>query len=109
MSIMLRLIQHTSQIIRRSRENHLMDKFRDQATALTPQIVAETEEAWRIYVRSQLSKCLAEGEQITEGSEPAAWIRVLEKSRDAAWKAEVIKKDEKFDMHLKALVSSLHE
>lgn len=84
-----------------------MDKFRDQASALTPQIVAETEEAWRIYVRSQLSKSLAEGEQISEGTESAVWIHVLEKSRDAAWKAEVIKKDEKFDMHIKALVSTL--
>ena len=83
-----------------------MEKFRDQAAALTPQIVAEIDEAWRMYLRTQLGKALVEDVQISEGSETVAWAQVLERSKDSAWKAEALKRDEKFDMHLKALVST---
>lgn len=95
------------QIIRRSRENHLMDKFRSNATGLTSELIAEIEEAWRMYLRSQLEKALDEAELPKAGSELDSWTEILSKSQNAEWKLERSRKDEKFDMHLKALVSGL--
>lgn len=41
---------------------------------------------------------------LEDGSEDRIWEDVLLKSQDATWKLECTKRDEKFDMHLKALV-----
>ena len=58
-------------------------------------------------MHSQLSKSLDDVELPKKGSELESWKYLLEKSQDMEWKGERLKRDEKFDMHLKALVCML--
>lgn len=93
-------------IIRRSRENHLLDKFKSNASALTTNLIAEVEDAWKVYLRTQLAKALEETELPEEGRELEWWGVIWDKAQDAEWRQDRTKKDDKFDMHLKALDTS---
>lgn len=96
-----------SQIIRGSREKHLLDEFRLQNTALTAELIAEIDDAWRIYLHSQLTKALSQEDLPKEGNEGNSWAELVAKSQNLEWRLECRKRDEKFDMYLKALVSEL--
>ncbi|PAV18442.1 cysteinyl-trna synthetase [Pyrrhoderma noxium] len=91
-------------IIRRSREAHLLEKYRENTKELSKELITEVEEAWKEYLHSQLSKSLDDVELPKKGSELESWKYLLEKSQDMEWKGERLKRDEKFDMHLKALL-----
>ena len=95
------------QIIRRSRETHLLEKFRETSRSLNQALIDEVEEAWRTYFTSQLTKALEAADQPVAGEEVASWEKLSQKMQDASWKQDCAKRDEKFDMHMKALVSSL--
>ncbi|KAH8118931.1 tRNA synthetases class I (C) catalytic domain-containing protein [Phellopilus nigrolimitatus] len=77
-----------------------------ERNALTAELVAEIDDAWRAYLRSQLAKALTDEDLPEEGNETRSWIDILAKSRNVEWKLERSKKDEKFDMHLKALAKT---
>lgn len=82
-----------------------MDKFRSNSNGLTSDLITEVEDAWRIYLHSQLRKALDEADLPKKGNEMQSWTNILTKAKSPEWKQERTKKDEKFDMHLKALVS----
>ncbi|KAF7332125.1 DALR-2 domain-containing protein [Mycena kentingensis (nom. inval.)] len=94
-------------IIKRARQNHLLEQFRAETTAITPDLVAQIHDAWRIHIRKQLGKGLPAGLAPAEGEEDAFWPRLLELAGDPAWKQECTKRDEKFDMHLSAASQTL--
>ncbi|KAI0784742.1 cysteinyl-tRNA synthetase [Abortiporus biennis] len=88
-------------IILRARQVYLVDKFREEQTALTPELVETVLIAWKEYVQSKLAKGLA-SELPAVGSERDAWPNLSSKIQDKVWKQEGLKRDEKFDMHLTA-------
>ncbi|KAL5528718.1 CYR1_2 [Sanghuangporus sanghuang] len=90
-------------IIRRSRETHLLEKFRAGSNLLTNELISEIEDAWKVYLRSQLAKAMDEAELPSNTGEAELWEDIRVKSQNEGWKSERIKRDEKFDMHLKAL------
>lgn len=92
------------QIIRRSRETHLIEKFRESSRILRQSLIDEVEDAWRTYFNSQLTKALEAADLPVAGEEVASWENLSRKMQNAGWKQECLKRDEKFDMHMKALV-----
>ncbi|CAK5265381.1 unnamed protein product [Mycena citricolor] len=86
-------------IIKRARQNHIFDKFRDGTTALSAELIAQVHDAWRMHVRQQLKKGLPATDVPAEGSEDACWPRLVELSQNKDWKQECVRRDEKFDMH----------
>jgi cysteinyl-tRNA synthetase len=95
------------EIIQRSRENHILKLLREQTEGLTLQLIDEVEDAWRIYFVKILARSLPESDRPVEGTETESWALLLERVKDAAWKAECMKREEKFDMQFKALVSDV--
>ena len=93
------------EIIQRSRENHVLKLFRKQTRSLTEQLIHEVEDAWRIFFVDIFSKSLSETDRPTKGTEAETWVRVLEYVKDSTWRSECMKREEKFDMQFKALVS----
>lgn len=92
------------QIIDRARKTHLLETFLKESTQLTPELIAQTEDAWRLYIRTKVAKGLPESERPAEDQEDATWKRVSESITDPAWKAEALKRSEPFDMHATAAV-----
>ncbi|EGO25879.1 hypothetical protein SERLADRAFT_437591 [Serpula lacrymans var. lacrymans S7.9] len=89
-------------IILRARQNHLFNKFRSETTSLSPELIAQIQEAWSIYVHEKISKGLPESERPSNGDEAKSWPRLADLFKDKAWKQECLKRDEKFDMHFSA-------
>lgn len=92
------------QIINRSRESHLLNEFRGQTHALTQELVSDVQNAWDRYLLSDLVDKLPSEEQPAGETPTLYWSKILEKSKNAIWKSEILKKKEKFDMQLSALV-----
>ena len=92
------------QIIDRARKTHLLETFLKESTQLTPELIAQTEDAWRLYIRTKVARGLPESERPAEGQEDATWKRISESITDTAWKAEALKRSEPFDMHATAAV-----
>ena len=82
-----------------------MEQLRTRSSSLTVDLIDEVDQSWLAYLHGKLTKSLPNEEKLDAGSETAAFPRIVQRSQDAEWKAECIKRDEKFDMHLKALVS----
>ncbi|KAA1471808.1 hypothetical protein DENSPDRAFT_837899 [Dentipellis sp. KUC8613] len=89
-------------IILRARQNHLVQKFRSETQALSPELIAQVVDSWTSYVRSKLSKGLLPADVPASGTEWQSWSNLTKKAQDKAWKAECLTRDEKFDMHLSA-------
>ncbi|KAI0049963.1 hypothetical protein FA95DRAFT_1488235 [Auriscalpium vulgare] len=89
-------------IILRARQNHLVKKYRGETRALSPDLVNEVRAAWESYVRSKVGKGLAESDRPAPGTEWDAWAALAQKFQDKSWKAEGLKRDEKFEMHFSA-------
>ncbi|KLO15365.1 cysteinyl-tRNA synthetase [Schizopora paradoxa] len=91
-------------IINRSRESHLLNEFRGQTHVLSQELVSDVQNAWDAYLLSDLADRLPEEDQPVGDETPSSyWNKILEKSKNAVWKAEILKKKEKFDMQLSAL------
>lgn len=84
-----------------------METFRTQTTAMSSSLIDEVEDAWRTYLRSDFAKGLPEADKPSKGSEAEAWEHVLLKAAQPAYRSECLKRDEKFDMKRKALVSAV--
>ncbi|KIJ61294.1 hypothetical protein HYDPIDRAFT_96924 [Hydnomerulius pinastri MD-312] len=89
-------------IILRARQNHLFDNFRSQTSSLTPELITKVKDAWRSHILDKVSKGLPEDIRPTTENVDAEWPRIVEFTQDKARKAECLKRDEKFDMHLSA-------
>ena len=70
-------------------------------------LVETVTRAWKDYVQSKVSKGLPESSRPAAGKEADVWPDLSSRVQDREWKQECLKRDEKFDMHMKALVSSV--
>jgi cysteinyl-tRNA synthetase len=91
------------EIIQRLWENHILKLLCEQIEGLTLQLMDKVEDMWRIYPVKILARNLLESDRPTEGTETESWALLLERVKDATWKAECMKREEKFDMQFKAL------
>lgn len=82
-----------------------MEQLRTRSSSLTTDLIDEVDQSWLAYLHGKLSKGLPNEDKLDAGNEIDAFSRVLQRSQDTEWKIECSKRDEKFDMHLKALVS----
>ncbi|KAJ7049675.1 tRNA synthetases class I (C) catalytic domain-containing protein [Mycena amicta] len=94
-------------IIKRARQNHLLDKFRDETSAVSPELIAQVHAAWRIHVHKELRKGLPDTLAPAEGDEDAFWPRLVELIQNKDWKQECLRRDEKFDMHFSSASQTL--
>jgi cysteinyl-tRNA synthetase len=93
-----------TQIIKRARQNHLLDKFREETKGVSPELITQVHAAWRIHVREELGKGLPVGDAPREGDEDTFWPRLTELIQNKDWKQECLRRDEKFDMHFSSAV-----
>ncbi|KAJ7761004.1 tRNA synthetases class I (C) catalytic domain-containing protein [Mycena metata] len=94
-------------IIKRARQNHLLDKFREETKGVSPELIAQVHDAWRIHVREALSKGLLESDAPKAGEEDKAWPRLAELIQNKDWKQECLRRDEKFDMYFSSASQTL--
>ncbi|KAJ7346841.1 tRNA synthetases class I (C) catalytic domain-containing protein [Mycena albidolilacea] len=86
-------------IIKRARQNHLLDKFTGETKEVSAELITQVHIAWRKHVREQLRKGLLEGDVPKEGNEDDAWYHLVELAQNNDWRQQCIRRDEKFDMH----------
>jgi cysteinyl-tRNA synthetase len=94
------------QIIIRARHQYHLDTLSDNTPKVTPELIALVEKAWLVYLSKQLSKGLEDKSIIVSGQEDGSWQKIEELAKDNAWVQAGNSRDEKFSMHLKALVCS---
>jgi hypothetical protein len=93
-----------TQIIIRARQTHLVDGFRAQHTALTPALAETLLAAWDAYARAKLPKGLqlpADSAELAFDAWPALHAGV---QAAPARRADALRRDEKFDLHMSTLV-----
>jgi len=93
-------------IILRARQNHLLDRFREETKSLSPELIARLRSAWHVYVRDQVGKGLRESDKPQLGQEESHWPRIVELTQNGGWKQECLKRDEKFDMRFSTAVGT---
>ncbi|KAJ7267656.1 tRNA synthetases class I (C) catalytic domain-containing protein [Mycena haematopus] len=86
-------------IIKRARQNHLLEKFREETKGVSPELITKVHAAWRNHVREQLRRGLPAADAPKAGDEENAWPRLAELIQNKDWKQECLRRDEKFDMH----------
>lgn len=89
-------------IILGARQKHLFETFRDQTSSLSQELIDKIHTAWKAHVLNKVSKALPDQVKPQSGEEDSGWLRVIEFVQDNGLKAECVKRDEKFDMHLTA-------
>ncbi|KAI0948990.1 hypothetical protein AcW1_008711 [Taiwanofungus camphoratus] len=89
-------------IILRARQTYLVDKFRSETAALSPELVEQVQTAWVDYVATKVGKGLPEAERSNKGEQKEVWPHLVECFQDMAWKQECLRRDEKFEMHYSA-------
>jgi len=94
-------------IIKRARQNHLLDTFRSETKALTLKLINQVYAAWQAHIQQNVAKGLPKAERPIEGDEEQAWSRLGELIQDKAWKLECVRRDEKFDMHFSSAARTL--
>lgn len=82
-----------------------MEQLRTRSSSLTSDLIDEVDHSWHAYLHGKLSRGLPNEDKPEAGNEIDIFPRIIQRSQDAEWKIECSKRDEKFDMHLKALVS----
>jgi cysteinyl-tRNA synthetase len=97
------------QIIKRARQNHLVDELKSRTTSLTPELLVQVDEAWSQYARSQLFPGLPDTDRPAVGEEKTQWSKLLTLNENVEWRAGCLKRDEKFGMHFTAVVRCYQE
>ena len=82
----------------------MLDKFRAVTQTLSSELLASVRGAWEAYVRTKVCAGLAVSDSPAPGAEWDGWPALVQKFTDKAWKAEGLKRDEKFEMHFNAAV-----
>jgi hypothetical protein len=98
-------VSTVTKIIARARQNYLLDQFRAATTAFSSDLITLVTKAWTTYLCKQVAEGVPDGQKPLDGQEQAAWKMILERVKDAAWKTDCMKRDEKFDMRFTAAVS----
>lgn len=94
-------------IILRARQKYLFERFRDQVASLSADLIDRVSAAWKAHVLNRVSRALPDDVKAREGDENASWLRIEQFIEDKDRKAECLKRDEKFDMHLRAALQTL--
>ncbi|KAK0242105.1 tRNA synthetases class I (C) catalytic domain-containing protein [Armillaria nabsnona] len=87
-------------IIKRARQNHLLDKFRAETTSVSSDLIDRIRVAWRTYVREKVGKGLPDTRVLSPGEEDTKWSEIAVLAQNAQWKQDCLRRDEKFDMYL---------
>ena len=85
----------------------MVERFREQHKALTPELLDVILSSWLSYVQSKVSKGLPNSEKPTPGAEQEAWPNLVARFQDKSWKQDCLKRDEKFEMHFTAAVRDI--
>lgn len=91
-------------IIKRARQNHLLDKFRAETTSVSSNLIDRIRVAWRTYVREKVGKGLPDTKVLSPGEEDTKWSEIVVLAQNAQWKQDCLRQDEKFDMYLSSAV-----
>ncbi|KAJ4473883.1 tRNA synthetases class I (C) catalytic domain-containing protein [Lentinula aciculospora] len=91
-------------IIKRARQNHLLEKFRADTTLLDTNLISQVDTAWRAFLRNELAAGLPVDERTfptgTDEEIGITFARIAELVQsNKEWKQECLKRDEKFDMN----------
>ncbi|KAK0476727.1 tRNA synthetases class I (C) catalytic domain-containing protein [Armillaria novae-zelandiae] len=86
-------------IIKRARQNHLLDKFRAETTSVSSDLIDRIRVDWRTYVREKVGKGLPDAEVPSPGEEDTKWSGIVVLAQDTQWKQDCLRRDEKFDMY----------
>ncbi|KIK24834.1 hypothetical protein PISMIDRAFT_677956 [Pisolithus microcarpus 441] len=89
-------------IILRARQKYLFERFRDQVALLSTDLIDRVFAAWKAHLLNRVSKALPDVVKAREGEESVGWLRIEQFIQDKDQKAECLRRDEKFDMHLTA-------
>ncbi|KAH9946950.1 cysteinyl-tRNA synthetase [Amylocystis lapponica] len=89
-------------IILRARQTHLVDKFRDETTSLSRELLEQLHDAWAAYVASKVSEGLLEQDRPGKGKEREIWPQLANSFQNRAWRQECLKRSEKFEMYFSA-------
>ncbi|KAF5355446.1 hypothetical protein D9758_006390 [Tetrapyrgos nigripes] len=94
-------------IIKRARQNHLIETFRSETKAVTADLIKHVSTAWRTFIRNELFKEFPNGERPSAGEEEAKWQSISELYQDKAWRQDCVRRDEKFDMNFSSAQRTL--
>ncbi|KAJ3713838.1 tRNA synthetases class I (C) catalytic domain-containing protein [Lentinula raphanica] len=91
-------------IIKRARQNHLLEKFRSDTSSLDDKLISQVFTAWRTFLRNDLAAALLENERPsstdTDEELDVKFARVAELVQtNKDWRQECLKRDERFDMN----------
>ncbi|KAJ3881256.1 tRNA synthetases class I (C) catalytic domain-containing protein [Lentinula edodes] len=91
-------------IIKRARQNHLLEKFRADTKLLDANLVSQVYTAWRAFLRNEMATGLPSDERAlfteNDGELDSQFNRIAELiQNNKEWKQECLKRDEKFDMN----------
>ncbi|KAF8826055.1 hypothetical protein HHX47_DHR6000361 [Lentinula edodes] len=91
-------------IIKRARQNHLLEKFRADTKLLDASLVSQVYTAWRAFLRNEMAAGLPSHERAlfteNDGELDSQFNRIAELiQNNKEWKQECLKRDEKFDMN----------
>lgn len=97
-------VPDVKKIILRARQNHLFENFRTQTSSLTLDLLAKVQNAWQSHVLDKVSKGLPDSIKPTAEGIHILWPQIEAIRDDMFQKAECLKRDEKFEMHLSTAV-----
>ncbi|KAF5388684.1 hypothetical protein D9757_004757 [Collybiopsis confluens] len=94
-------------IIKRARQNHLIEKFRADTVSLNTNLISQVTTAWRSFVQKEVGAGLPPTERITVDQAESEFGRISQLVQNKEWKQECLKRDEKFDMNFTSANRSL--
>lgn len=91
-------------IIRRAKENYLIEGYSQKHTHLTPSLLNEIEQALSAFCSQHLLPILPQGCDEPEGATSEAWWTAFEKvTQDVTWLRTQTRKDENIPLHIAAV------
>ncbi|CAE6398114.1 unnamed protein product [Rhizoctonia solani] len=94
-------------IIIRARQQYHLDALSANEPTVTQELIDTVHKAWLAYLHKQLTKGLEDKSLVVSGQEESSWANIETLAQDSGWVQAGNARDEKFFMHLKALVSYL--
>ncbi|KIK60442.1 hypothetical protein GYMLUDRAFT_43756 [Collybiopsis luxurians FD-317 M1] len=86
-------------IIKRARQNHLIEQYRADTTSLNTNLISQVTTAWKAFVQREVGAGLPPDERIPADQVDTQFGRISELILNKDWKQECLKRDEKFDMN----------
>ncbi|KAF9069052.1 cysteinyl-tRNA synthetase [Rhodocollybia butyracea] len=93
-------------IIKRARQNHLIEKFRTDTVSLNEDLISQVSTAWRGFVHKEVAAGLPSEERVFGTDEvDTRFSQITQLIQNKEWKQECLKRDEKFDMNFTSAVT----